>query len=151
MEFDLLKKAISKNIENLQDAIQTQQAYTTTLCGHINLIYSMLVQLDRQVQTHFLYPYPQSPQLDVVQLNAPDYDPDIDEQPNAVPDTQPPNGKNVKDDTMPDTINSGQQSSSALHPDRPEMQPPPVLDDTDHPEYQNSEKLRAEHPSDYRP
>ena len=35
-EFNLLKKATSKNIGNLQEAIQSQQAYTTVLCGHIN-------------------------------------------------------------------------------------------------------------------
>ena len=66
-EFDLLKKATSKNIENIQEVVKSQQAYTTALCGHINSLYTKLVQLDRQVQTHCLYPYAQ---LDVVQLNA---------------------------------------------------------------------------------
>ena len=56
-EFILLKKATSKNIENLQEAIKLQQAYTTALCGHINSIYVKLVQLDRQVQMHCLYPH----------------------------------------------------------------------------------------------
>ena len=74
-EFDLLKKATSKNIENIQEVVQSQQAYTTTLCGNINSLYTKLAQLDRQVQTHCLYPHPQS---DVVQLNAPEYDSDID-------------------------------------------------------------------------
>ena len=74
-EFNLLKQATLKNIENIQEAVQSQQAYTTALCGHINSLYTMLAQLDKQVQTHCLYPHPQ---LDVVQLNTPDYDPDID-------------------------------------------------------------------------
>ena len=82
-EFDLLKKATSKNIENIQEAIQSQQAYTTALCSHINSFYSKLVQLNSQVQTHCLHPHPQS---DVVQLNAPKYDPDIDRQPDPVTD-----------------------------------------------------------------
>ena len=82
-EFNLLKKATSKNIENIQEAVQSQQAYTTALCGHINSLYTKLAQLDRQVQTHCLYPHPQS---DVVQLNAPEYDPDIDGQPDPVTD-----------------------------------------------------------------
>ena len=73
-EFNLLKKATSKNIENLQEAVQSQQAYTTALGGHVNSLYTKLVQLNRQVQMHCLYPHPQS---DVVQLNAPKYDPDI--------------------------------------------------------------------------
>ena len=68
-EFNLLKKATSKNIENLQEAIQSQQAYTTALYGHTNSLYTKLVQLNRQVQMHCLYPHPQS---DVVQLNAPE-------------------------------------------------------------------------------
>ena len=57
-EFNLLKKAISKNIDNLQEAVQSQQAYTTALCSHINSLYTKLVQLDRQVQMHCLYRHP---------------------------------------------------------------------------------------------
>ena len=55
-EFDLLKKATSKNIENIQEAVQSQQAYATALCSHINSLYTKLVQLDRQVQTLSLPP-----------------------------------------------------------------------------------------------
>ena len=76
-EFSLLKKATSKNIENLQEVVNLQQNYTTSLCSHINSIYTKLAQLDRQIQTHCLYPYPQS---DVVQINALEYDSDIDGQ-----------------------------------------------------------------------
>ena len=57
-EFNLLKKATSKNIENIQEAIQSQQAYTTALCSHINSLYTKLAQLNRQVQMHCLYPHP---------------------------------------------------------------------------------------------
>ena len=95
-EFNLLKKAASKNIENLQEAIQLQQTFTTALCGHINSLYTQLAQLDRQVQMHCLYPHPQS---DIVQLNAPKYNPDIDRQPDPVTDIQSPNAENVKEDT----------------------------------------------------
>ena len=49
IEFSLLKKATLKNIENLQEAINLQQTYTTLLWGHINSIYTKLAQLDRQV------------------------------------------------------------------------------------------------------
>ena len=68
-EFSLLKKATSKSIENLQDAINLQQIYTTSLCSHVNFIYTKLAQLDRQIQTHCLYQHSQS---DMVQLNAPE-------------------------------------------------------------------------------
>ena len=131
-EFNLLKKATSKNIENLQEAIQSQQAYTTALCSHINLLYTKLAQLDRQVQIHCLYPHLQS---NVVQLNAPKYDPDIDRQPDPVTDIQPPNAKNVKEDTASNTTISNQHTAFSPNTNRPESQPSSVLDDTNHPVY----------------
>ena len=85
-EFNLLKKTNSKNIQNLQDAINLQQTYTTSLCSHVNSIYSKLAQLDRQIQTHCLYPHSQS---DVIQLNALEYDSDIDGQTELLLDIQP--------------------------------------------------------------
>ena len=42
-EFDLLKKATLKNIQNIQEAVQSQQAYTTALFGHISSLYTKLV------------------------------------------------------------------------------------------------------------
>ena len=53
-EFNLLKKATLKNIENLQEAVKLQQTYTTALCGHINSIYVKLVQLDSESR-HIVY------------------------------------------------------------------------------------------------
>ena len=147
-EFNLLKKATSKNIENIQEAIQSQQAYTTALCGHINSLYTKLVQLDRQVQMHCLYLHPR---WDVVQLNTPKYNPDIDGQPDPVIDIQSPNAENIKEDTVPDTDNSEQHTAPSLNTNRPVSQPSSVLDDTDYTGYQDVEQPRAEHPSDYRP
>ena len=117
-EFNLLKKAILKNIENIQEAIQSQQAYTMALYGHINSLYTKLVQLDRQVQTHCLYPHPQ---LDIVQLNTPEYDPDLDGQPDPVTNIQSLNAENVKEDTKSNTTNSEQhtalsQNTNSLSP-----------------------------------
>ena len=126
-ELNLLKKATSKNIENILEAIKSQQAYTTALCSHINSLYIKLVQLDRQVQMHCLYPHPQS---DVVQLNAPEYNPDIDGQPDPVTDIQSPNAENVKEDTAPNTTNSEQHTAPSPNTNRPESQPSSVLDDT---------------------
>ena len=145
-KFDLLKKATSKNIENIQEAVQSQQAYTTALCGPINSLYTKLAQLNRQVQMHCLYPHPQ---LDVVQLNAPEYDLDIDGQPDPVTDIQSPNSESVKENTTPDTANSEQHTVLSMNTNRPESQPLSVLDDTDHPRHQDDKQPRAEHPSDY--
>ena len=46
-EFELLKKATSKNIQNIQEVVQSQQQYTTVLFGHINTLYTKLAQLDK--------------------------------------------------------------------------------------------------------
>ena len=84
-----------------------------------------------------------------MQLNASKYDPDIDGQPDPVTDIQSPKAKSIKEDTAPDTNNSEQHTALYLNTNR--SQPSSVLDDTDHPGYQDDEQPRAEHPSDYRP
>ena len=73
-EFDLLKKATLKNIKQLQGTINLQQTYTTSLCSHINTIHTKLVQLEKRIQTHCLYPHSQ---IDAVQIDAPEYDSDF--------------------------------------------------------------------------
>ena len=69
-DFKFLKEATSKNFENLQ------QSYTTTLCGNVNLLYSKLAKIEVQIQKQGNTPVPN---LDEVQLDALEYDPDIDE------------------------------------------------------------------------
>ena len=51
-EFELLKMATSKNKQSINEAVESQQAYMTVLYGHINTLYTKLVQLDKQVQIH---------------------------------------------------------------------------------------------------
>ena len=89
-EFALLKKATSKNIEQFQDAINLQQMYTPSLCSHVNTIYAKLAQLEKQIQTHCLYP---NSQTDSVQINAPEYNSDINGQIDILPDLQSYAGK----------------------------------------------------------
>ena len=84
-----------------------------------------------------------------LQLNAPDYDLDIDRQPDPVIDLQLPNAKSIKEDTMPNNANSEQHTALSMDTNRPQSQPSSVLDDTDHPGYQDNEHPRAELPSDY--
>ena len=123
-EFDLLKTATSKSIQNIHEAVQSQQAYTTVLSGHINTLYTKLAHLDKQVQIHCIYPHPQ---LDVIQLNAPDYNPDIDGDPDPLTDVQPPNAKFSKEDIS--TGNPKSEDHTTIPPitNRPEHQPPEVL------------------------
>ena len=147
-EFNLLKKATLKNVQNIQEAVQSQQAYTAALFGHINSLYTKLAQLDKQVQIHCLYRHPQS---DVIQLNTPDYNPDIDGQLDPGTDIQSPNAETVKEDTPPDTSKSEHHTAISPTTNRPEPQPSEVSAYTDHPEYPSSEQPRVEHPSDYHP
>ena len=160
-EFSLLKKATSKNIKNQQEAVNLQQTYTTSLCSHINSIYTKLTQLDRQIQTHCLYPHSQS---DMVQINAPEYDSDIDGQTKLILDIQPSasshtahieeassHAENTEEDTAPVTANSREHSSSLQDSDRLESQSQPVLDSTEHSVHQDTEQSREEYPNNYRP
>ena len=99
-KFDLLKTATSKNIQNLQETFQAQQAYTTVLLCHIAALHPKLAHLDKQIQIHCIYPHQQS---DAVQLNAPDYDPDIDRDTNPANAIQPPNTDAAKEETVTST------------------------------------------------
>ena len=116
----------------MQEAVNLQQTYTTSLCGHVNSIYAKLSQLDRQVQTHCLYPHPQ---LDVVQINAPEYDSNIDGQTDLLPDIQPlmalhtactaevsSHAENTEEDTASVNSNSEQHPASSQDSDRLEPQ-----------------------------
>ena len=93
-EFELLKTATSKNVQNLQEMVQAQQAYTTVLLGQIAALHTKLAHLDKQI--HCIYPHQQ---LDAAQLNAPDYDSDIDREANPTNAIQPLNTDSVKEET----------------------------------------------------
>ena len=133
-EFDLLKTATSKNIQNIQEAVYSQQAYTTVLSGHINTLYTKLAHLDRQVQIHCIYPHSQS---DVIQLNAPDYNPDIDGEPDPVTDIQLSNAEYIRKDTFTGTSKS--KDHTIIHPttNRSEHQPSEVPSDIHRNEHDN--------------
>ena len=61
-EFNLLKKATSKNIKNLHDAINLQQTYTTSLCSHVNTIYTKLAQRTNRSKPIVFIPTPKQTQ-----------------------------------------------------------------------------------------
>ena len=147
-EFDLLKKVTLKNIQNIQEVVQSQQAYTNVLSGHINTLYTKLVHLDKQVQINYLYPHPQS---DVIQLNTPDYDPDIDGDLHPATDIQAPNAKSTNEETSTDTSKPEDQTTVPPITNRPEHQPSEVTADIDRTEHDSVEQSHAEHPSDYHP
>ena len=69
-----MKEATSRNIENFQTSLNPQQTYSSSLCLHINNIYNKLAELQRQIQHHDLH----MNSGDTIQIEAPDFDPDID-------------------------------------------------------------------------
>ena len=136
-KFNLLKQVTWNNIQNIYEAVQSQQAYMTVLSGHINTLYTKMVHLDKQVQIHCLYPHPQS---DVIQLNAPDYDPDIDRDLDPATDIQPLNAQSDKEDTSTDTPKPEDHTTFPPVTNRSEHQPSEVLPDIDHTDYDNVEQ-----------
>ena len=73
-DFKFLKEATSRNVENFQTSLNLQQAYSSSLCSHMNNIYNKLSELQRQIQNHPTH----MNQGDTIQIEAPDFDPDID-------------------------------------------------------------------------
>ena len=74
-EFAFLKEATQKNVENFQSSLNLQQMYSTSLCSHVNNIYNKLVEIQWQTQ----HRDPHMNFGDTIQIEAPDFDPDIDE------------------------------------------------------------------------
>ena len=74
-EFAFLKEATHKNVENFQSSLSLQQTYSTSLCLHVNNIYNKLVELQQQLP----HPNPHMNTGNVIQIEVPDFDPDIDE------------------------------------------------------------------------
>ena len=134
-EFNLLKTATSKNIQNLQEMVQPQQAYMMVLSGHITTLYTKLAHLDKQIQIHCIYPHSQS---DAIQLNTPDYDPDIDREPGSVDAIQPSNAESVKEDSF--TSKSEDHTTICPVTNRSEHQPSEVLSDIQINEHDNAEQ-----------
>ena len=73
-EFTFLKEATHKNIENFQSSLSLQQTYSTSLCSHVNNIYNKLAELQRQLP----HPNLHMNTGDVIQIEVPDFDPDVD-------------------------------------------------------------------------
>ena len=74
-EFAFLKEATSKNVGNFQASLNLQQTYSASLCSHVNNIYNKLAELQQQIQ----HRDPHMNSGDSIQIEAPDFDPDIDD------------------------------------------------------------------------
>ena len=73
-EFVFLKEATHKNVENFQSSLNLQQTYSAALCSHVNNIYNKLAKIQQQLS----HPNQHMNTGDVIQIEAPDFDPDID-------------------------------------------------------------------------
>ena len=115
--------------------------YTTSLCSHGNTIYTKLVQLEKQIQTHCLYPHSQT---DAVQINAPEYDSDIDGHIDIQPQA-PSHAKNTKEDSAPVTGNSKEYSMLPQDSDKFESQSKSVQNPAEYSPHKDAEQFREQH------
>ena len=96
-EFGFLKEATRKNMENFQSSLNLQQTYSAALCSHINNIYNKLVEMQLP---HFNQHMNTG---DVIQIEAPDFDPYIDE---ALPTST---DQNIEHQESQGSVNSTQK------------------------------------------
>ena len=71
-EFNFLKEATRKNVENFQTSLNLQQTYSAALCSHIN-IYHKISEIQQ-----LPHPTQHMNSGNIIQINAPDFNPDID-------------------------------------------------------------------------
>ena len=76
-DFNFLKKVTRKNIENFQASLSSQQTYSVALGSHISNIYHKISELQQQLP----HPTQHMNTGDIIQINAPEFNPDIDGRP----------------------------------------------------------------------
>ena len=154
-DFNHLKEATSHNIQNKQTLLNLQQTYSSSLCSHFSNIYSKLSELQNQIQHHHMY----MNQDDMVQIEAPNFDsdidgdnpPSIDMKPNEVTiqGTLPP----IPEVTEPEDDNSPTPGTNTQQPTSQEtnwadaipVQIPRVSSSTAQPEEQRHNRHQAQH------
>ena len=77
-EFNFLKEATRKTIENFQASLSSQQTYSAALGSHINNIYHKISKLQQ-----LPHPTQHMNTGDFIQINAPEFDLDIDGGPST--------------------------------------------------------------------
>ena len=78
-EFNFLKEVTRKNIKNFQASLSSQQTYSAALGSHINNIYHKISELQQQLP----HPTQHMNTGDIIQINAPEFNPDIDGGPST--------------------------------------------------------------------
>ena len=154
-DFNHLKEATSRNIQNIQTSLNLQQTYSSSLCLHVNNIYSKLSELQKQIQHHCMY----MNQGDTIQIEAPKFNPDIDgdrppstvEKPDevSIPGTLPTIPEVTESDDenryTPATNTAQPICQETNWPDAIPMQIPRVSSSTAQPEEQGYNRCQAQH------
>ena len=106
-EFNFLKEATRKNVKNFQTSLNLQQTYSAALCSHVNNIYHKILEIQQQL--------PHSAQHmntgNVIQIEALDFDPDIDEW---LPTQENQEGQGSASITQPSFKKSDESKAPAL-------------------------------------
>ena len=154
-DFNHLKEAMSRNIQNIQMSLNLQQTYSSSLCSHVYNFYSKLSELQKQIQHHCTY----MNQGDTVQIEAPEFDPDIDrdrlpstvEKPGelAIPGMLPTIPEVTESDEenryTPATNTAQPICQETDWPDTIPVQIPRVSSSTAQPEEQGHNRCQAQH------
>ena len=148
-----MKEATSRNIENFQTSLNLQQTYSSSLCLHINNIYNKLAELQRQIPNHHMHMNPG----DTVQIEAPDFDldingvssPSMDEIPNKLltQGTASPTPKTTKPEIECSTPATSIQQTTSQDTDWPDTIPVKIPSSIDQPEDQGIDRHQTQHNS----
>ena len=136
-------------------SLNLQQMYSSSLCLHVNNIYSKLSELQKQIQHHRMY----MNQGDTVQIEVPKFDPDIDgdrllstiKKPDeaSIPETLPtiPEVIEPEDDSRstPGTNTAQPTCQETDWPDTIPVQISRVSSSTVQPEEQGYNRCQAQH------
>ena len=106
----------------------------------------MCIRDRNQIQTHCLYPYSQT---DSVQINAPEYDSDINGMIDTLPSLQS-HAKNNQEEPTPITGDS-EDSKLPQDTDRTDSQPKSVQNPAEYPLHQTAEPFFEQHQDRQRP
>ena len=152
--FKFLKEATSRNIENFQTSLNLQQTYSSSLCLHVNNMYNKLAELQRQIPNHQTHMNPG----DTVQIEAPDFDLDIngisspstDEIPNKLlmQGTASPTPKTTKPEIECSTPATSIQQTASQDTDWPDAIPVKIPSLIDQPEDQGIDRHQTQCNSD---
>ena len=149
-DFKFLKEATSRNVENFQTFLNLQQTYSSSLCSHMNNIYNKLAELQRQILNRHTH----MNQGNTVQIEAPDFDLDIDsvsppstdETPNKLltQGTASPTPENTEPEIECSTPAALIQQSNSQDTDWPDAIPVEIPSQIDQPEDQGIDRHQTQ-------